>query len=149
MDTTYYLPLAGMAVSGEPDVLARVLRNHTVVLSDINVVEITATWGKALKGHRLEADAVERALKTLLGDPRLSRASVLDPEVASHALKLRRSHADIHDCLLLAQALTVSDRLVTEDSPLLDLSASEEIRALAARFNPRFSVSPSKRLFSG
>jgi len=148
LDTTYYIPLAGVSLPRDLDtVLPRVRERFSIVLTDVNLLEVAATLAKWVVGGRIGKARGEQVIATLLADPKIERVNMGTAGALHHAMSLRSFHPDFHDCLLLAESLLRADVLLTEDEDLRKLAAKEAVRGLAARVNPAFAVTTPREFF--
>jgi len=147
MDTTYMLPLAGIAVKGvERDALRKLRASgHEVFASDISVFELLAKGGKLAAEGLADEERVLLGVRSILEEEGVRKVVAYDDEVARTALALRRHHPDFIDCLILASALQSSDALATEDE---DLTRNETLMKVVKSSNPKFVISAFRKLLS-
>lgn len=140
VDTTYLLPLAGIAVEGvEKDLLRRALATaHEICASDISFFEILAKGAKLSAEGMADEERVVLSIQSLVEDRRITKVSAYQEEAMRSALSLRRQHRDFVDCLILASALENCDALATEDGTL---GGNEGVLKFVKARRPKFRVS--------
>ena len=114
LDTTYFLPLAQIAV--DTDLLAAVAKKRTdLKLEDISLslISIFELQAKAAKLN-VPAKSVVRAVDAILSAFRV--VPFYEAEVIGTAQKVRKTISDYVDCIILATAIANKEDLVTEDS---------------------------------
>ena len=128
LDTTYFLPLAQIAV--DADLLAAVAKRKTelkiedISLSLVSIFELQAKSAKL----KIPAKSTIRAIDAILSAFRV--VPFYEAGVVETAQKIRRAISDYVDCIILATAVTTKQDLVTEDSIV-----SEKKRKLFKEFN--------------
>ena len=128
LDTTYFLPLAQIAV--DADLLAAVAKRKTelkiedISLSLISILELQAKSAKL----KIPAKSTIRAVDAILSAFRV--VPFYEAGVVETAQKIRRTISDYVDCIILATAVATKQDLVTEDSIV-----SEKKRKLLKEFN--------------
>jgi len=114
LDTTYFLPLAQIAV--DTDLLAAVAKKKTdLKLEDISLslISIFELQAKAAKLN-VPAKSTIRAVDAILSAFRV--VPFYEGEVIETAQKMRKIISDYVDCIILATAIANKEDLVTEDS---------------------------------
>ncbi len=114
LDTTYFLPLAGIDVS--TDLLVAVVENRAKIgleevgLSSISILELQA------KARKLDIppERVVRAVRAILGSFRVF--PFYNEDVVRGAHSLRSLLPDYLDAVIVATATSVGEDLATEDS---------------------------------
>lgn len=142
LDTTYLLPLIGVAIKGLPgDALLTLLEeDHEIVISGISVFELAAKAGKLITAESLKAEKVSRGITALIHDERIERIPVHHTPQLATAFKLRGMMNDFIDCTILATALHYSDVLVTEDGIIHGLCDRPEYQGLMQGLNSGFRI---------
>ena len=118
LDTTYFLPLAQIAV--DTDLLAAVARKETdLKLEDISV-SLISLFELQAKGAKLHVPAKS----TILAIDAIVSAFRIVPfyenGVIEAAQNLRRVISDYVDCVILATGIASREDVVTEDSIVLE-----------------------------
>ncbi len=127
LDTTYLLPIFGIAVGLEYyDKFPQVLEAYRVLYNPISLIEAKWISLKLMKRYpkmRKElAGAFISGLKALLSEDRISQVELTDPEVERVAdLLLDAGVGDYFDRMIYATAAVRGYRLLTEDDVLLKL----------------------------
>lgn len=142
LDTTYLLPVIGVAIRGLPHgaLLTLLQEGHEISISGISVFELAAKAGKLIVAESLSAEKASKGINALIHDERIESISVHSTPLLATAFKLRGMMNDFIDCSILASALHNSDVLVTEDGIIHDLSDRPEYQALMQRINSGFQI---------
>lgn len=118
LDTTYFLPLAQIAV--DTDLLAAVakkkadLKMEDISLSLISIFELQAKGAKLNVPAKSTVRAVDAILSAFRVVPFYERG------VIEGAQRIRKTISDYVDCIVLATAIASKDDVVTEDSLVLE-----------------------------
>lgn len=120
LDTTYLLPAAGIRVEGVPADAARKVREagHAVLASEISLFELLAKGAKLVAEGKADRGRVSLAVKSILSDASIGKASAYAEGTMAAAIEFREHHSDFVDCLILASAAGECDALVTEDAAI-------------------------------
>ncbi|MBC8274635.1 MAG: PIN domain-containing protein [Chloroflexi bacterium] len=142
LDTTYLLPVIGVAIKGLPHgALLNILQaGHEISISGISVFELAAKAGKLISAESLTAEKASRGITALIHDERIERIPVHHTPLLTTAFRLRGMMNDFIDCSILATALHNSDILVTEDGIIHDLSDRPEYQVLMQSLNSGFLI---------
>lgn len=118
LDTTYFLPLAQIAV--DTDLLAAVAKKKTdlkfedISLSLISLFELQAKAAKV----QVPAKSTIRAIDAILSAFRI--VPFYETGVIEAAQRLRKGISDYVDCVILATGIASGEFVVTEDSIVLE-----------------------------
>jgi PIN domain nuclease of toxin-antitoxin system len=117
LDTTYLLPLAGVAV--DTDLLAAIareevdLRFRDIAVSLVSVFELQANAAKL----NVPAESTIKAVQAISAAFRVE--PFRKPEIIEASYELRKIIPDYVDCVIVATAIGLKDDLATEDSLIL------------------------------
>ena len=118
LDTTYFLPLAQIAV--DADLLAAVAKKKTnlkiedISLSLISIFELQAKGAKL----NVPAKSTIRAVDAIVSAFRI--VPFYEAGIVEAAQRIRKTISDYVDCIILATAIASKDDVVTEDSLVLE-----------------------------
>lgn len=145
LDTTYFLPAAGIAVREvERDALRKISgAGHEISLSDISLFEMLAKGARLAAQGLADADRVLLAVRSIREDDEYRKVSAYEGGAAEVAIGLRKHHQDFIDCLILGSALDSCEALVTEDEEMV---ANEGVMKEVRRLNPEFRILSFRRL---
>lgn len=130
-----------------PDAIRRMKdAGHEVTAAEISLFEILAKGAKLVIDGKADTARVSLALKSILNDPSIGKASAYAEETMAMAIELRRHHSDFVDCLILASAANECDALVTEDAAI---SKNDGLVQAILRRNPKFKILTLKALVAG
>lgn len=117
LDTTYLLPLAGVAV--DTDLLAAIareevdLRLRDIAVSLVSVFELQAKAAKL----NIPAESTIKAVRAMFAAFRVEPFH--KSEIIEVSYELRKIIPDYVDCVIVATAIVLNDDLATEDSLIL------------------------------
>jgi PIN domain nuclease of toxin-antitoxin system len=123
LDTTYLLPLARIEI--DTDLLKAIAdgkinwRLEEITVSLISIFELQAESAKLMIPTNYVSEAIEAIFKTFKVEP------FYKPEIIAASFEIRRLIPDYLDCVIVATAVTLKEKLITEDS--LILSEREEL----------------------
>jgi predicted nucleic acid-binding protein len=139
LDTTYFLPFAGISVRGiERDAVKRASAiGHELFVSEMSLFELAAKGAKLVGDGSADPERVAQAVQSISTDEKLRKVRLYDEGVLPLAIALRPHNSDFIDCVILASAVSTCEILVTEDELLL---RSNEIIKLVRKTNPRFLI---------
>ena len=142
LDTTYLLPVIGVAIKGLPQgaLLTLLQAGHEISISGISVFELAAKAGKLIMSENLRVEKASRGITALIHDERIERIPVHHTPLLATAFKLRGIMNDFIDCTILATALHNSDILVTEDGIIHGLCDRPEYQDLMRGLNSGFLI---------
>lgn len=117
VDTSYLLPLAGMAVEGIPDDIIGATRHagYETWICDVSLFELLAKGAKFAAAGKVDEERLNIAVQAVLSDERIRKAGAYEAEVGRTSVRLRRFHRDFVDCLIIASALEHCEGLVSEE----------------------------------
>ena len=146
-DTTYFLPLAGIEVTGPAAEALRKARSsgREVWVSEISMFELLAKGAKFAEAGKVEGERVSLAVRAVMEDERIRKAPAYEGRVASTSVSLRRFHRDFVDCLIIASALEHCEGMVSEE----DFRRNGELLRFVRDRKPGFRFVTSKDLAGG
>jgi predicted nucleic acid-binding protein len=142
LDTTYLMPIIGVAVRGVQHDVLRTLRkeDHTTSISELTLFELSAKGAKLTASGRLSRDRLLRGLRAAILDGSLQKVPFYGDEQLIVSFRLREFINDYVDCALLSSALCGHDALMTEDGLIHDLVEREEFKGIIDEINPEFQI---------
>jgi PIN domain nuclease of toxin-antitoxin system len=153
LDTTYLLPIIGVAVKELPrDTITKLRSNgHQIVISEISIFELAAKGAKYVKNGTLKSEAVTRGINALTHSDQIETVPINGTKLLLTAFSLRKMLDDFIDCLIVATAINSCDALITEDTEILGLSDNNHFNEMlgttksAFRINNLSNVLPKKK----
>ena len=148
LDTTYLLPIIGIAIKEIPkDMLLKLKANgHEIAVSETTVFELSAKGAKYIQNNELLPERVTVGIRSILSDDSVIKISPYDSKILLTAFSLRGLMADFIDCLILSSALNCCDVLVTEDQVIHGLKQQENYLKIQAAINPKFRIETAKQI---
>jgi len=142
LDTSYFLPMVGIAVRGIPKDFPVKLMNegHEIFMGEVSVFELCAKGAKYVAAGELPAERVTRGIRAVTNDERVGLIATADTGVLLTAFKLREFMSDFVDCLIIASAVNRCDALITEDNLIHRLKKQRELSEFLASENPTFKI---------
>lgn len=142
LDTTYLLPVIGIAVKELPkDALLKALkRGNEVVISQISLFELAAKGAKYVKEGSLKPETVAKGIRALVYNDEIDILSIEDTRLLLVAFELRRMLNDFIDCLILSAAINNCDALITEDTAIQNLRNHPQFNELLKTSNSSFRI---------
>ena len=144
VDTTYFLPLAGIALEGiDSSSILKILlgNNFQIQLSEVSLFELAAKGAKLATETTLTYQEVLRGIDTLRYDAKVTiQTWTNNPTILELAFALRLFHADFIYCLILATAVSSAEIFATYDDELYKkLLEQKKILNTITTMNPLFS----------
>lgn len=123
LDTTYILPLFGIAIDipGFEAGFPKLLKKASVAVNSLSILE--SKW-KVLKISDREPKVLERFSEGLLSLTAAGEIEIIEfhlPRIDVVATSLYSSHKDYFDCSIASTAILFTDFLLTEDEALISL----------------------------
>ena len=142
IDTTYLLPLIGIAIKGLPDniILELISRKYRVYINHITIFDLIAKGAKYVTRGLLSPTRVLRGVNAIVYDERIEKVSLEDSDVLALAFKLRTRIDDFIDCLIVSTAIHYSNVLLTEDSTIIKLVDNTWFKEVVQALNPDFKI---------
>ena len=125
LDTTYLLPLVGIAVKTDllkAIVEGRVKKRISLYELKINLISLFELQAKASKLN-IPSERVNKAVNIIVRSFHV--IPFYQQEIIKYSYELNKIISDYIDCVIVATAISLGDELVTEDSIIL--SAKEEV----------------------
>lgn len=143
VDTTYFLPLAGIMLEGiDPKIILKLLsgNNYQIQVAEITLFELAAKGAKLATETELTYQEVLMGIDTLRYDTRVTiQTWTNDPTILELAYVLRTCHADFIDCLVLATAISSAEIFATYDEEFYKkLLEQKKILNTITTMNPQF-----------
>jgi predicted nucleic acid-binding protein len=142
LDTTYLLPLIGIAIKEvSKDALSKLnAKGYELSISEITLFELSAKGAKYTHKNGLSPERVTLGVKALLYDDSIEKIPTYDSKILLTAITLRSLMVDFVDCLILSTALNSCDELITEDQVIHDLQENKKYLDLQSTINPDFKM---------
>jgi PIN domain nuclease of toxin-antitoxin system len=148
LDSTYLMPSIGVQVNDIPTNTLSLLREggHTVAISDITLLELSAKGAKHVASGKLSPERVSRGVQAVQREEGLEKIRHLDMDVLRTAIALRGILDDYLDCVILSSAINRCDTLLTEDSRIHSLVDNKGFMELVKKINPEFKLASHRAL---
>lgn len=142
LDTTYLLPIIGIAVKNLPtDTLGKLLRREgQVFISAITIFEISAKGAKYVASGKIPPERVARGVRAIVYSESIKIIEIHENTILNMAFKIRSLLSDFIDCLILSSAINNCDALITEDEDIHKISENKNYRELIDAKNPKFKI---------
>jgi PIN domain nuclease of toxin-antitoxin system len=148
LDTTYLMPSIGVQVKDiHPNTLSLIRGgSHTVAISDITLLELSAKGAKYAASGKLSPERVSRGVQAVQREEELEKIPHLDEDVLRTAITIRSIINDYLDCVILSSAINRCDTLLTEDTRIHSLANNEGYNELVKEINPDFQLASHRAL---
>jgi len=145
LDTTYLLPLVGIAIEGANTKLVQELlsaQEFSILLSEISLFELAAKGAKIALNTTLTYQEVLRGIDTIRHEKRFKLIGwTSNPAILELSYKIRTVHSDFIDSLILATAVCTADTFASYDKDLITKMMKEkEIITEIEKVNPNLRV---------
>lgn len=137
LDTTYLLPIVGIAIKDlQKDALVKLAaEGNKISISEISLFELSAKAAKFVANKELLPERVIRGMRALVSDEAIEKISANNSNVLLTAFACRTWMTDFIDCLILSTALTYCDALITEDNVIHNLPKNAKYKELLTTTN--------------
>lgn len=125
LDTTYLLPLVGIAVKADllkAIVEGRIKKRISLYELKINLISLFELQAKASKLN-IPSERVNKAVNIIVRSFHVT--PFYQQDIIKYSFELHKIISDYIDCVVVATAIAFGDELVTEDSIIL--SVKEEV----------------------
>ncbi|MEM2987834.1 MAG: hypothetical protein QXK26_02180 [Candidatus Bathyarchaeia archaeon] len=142
LDTTYFLPLIGIAIKNLPaDAIIRLIRKeHQISISNITIFELSAKGAKYVASGIIPPEKVSRGIRALIYNETIKVIEIHETPILHTAFKIRNIISDFINCLILSSAINQCDALVTEDTDMQTIEKDKNYQELIAAKNPKFKI---------
>jgi PIN domain nuclease of toxin-antitoxin system len=142
LDTTYLLPIIGIAVKELPEnaILKVMKKGNYVVISHISLFELAAKGAKYVKNGALKPETVTKGIRALAYNDEIEIIPIEESKLLLTAFALRNMLDDFIDCIILATAINNCEALITEDTDIKNLRDNAQFDVLFKTTNSAFKI---------
>ncbi len=145
LDTTYLLPLVGIAIEGVDTKLVQEIlstNEYSIKISEISLFELAAKGAKLALESELTYQDVLRGIDTIRYEKRFKIIGwTSNPTILEMSFKIRTIHSDFIDSLIVATAIYSADIFATYDRELVaKIMKENEIMVEIEKIKPKFGI---------